>query len=341
MAISKLALAGFSHKTASAEVREALARLKPAEVLESLRAEGCAEAVVLSTCNRFEVAVAGDGEPAARLLERAVGLRPALKTGHEAVAHLFSVSAGLDSMVVGETEILGQVKAAYELSQGAGMTGKQFNVLFQRALFVGKKVRSETGIAVGQTSVASVAVQLAGSIFGGLDGREVLVLGAGSMAEVTVRHLLARRVSRVCIANRTFERAAALAERFDAGAIPWKDFPRELERADIVIASTGSPDAVLTEEMAKEAMRARSGRALFVIDIAMPRDVEEGVHSLENVYLYRLEHLETLAAENLRGRQCEIDRARELVRAKALEFAAWADSVASGNEISMRHAQRA
>lgn len=338
MAISKLALAGFSHKTATPEVREALARLKPPEVLESLRAEGCAEAVVLSTCNRFEVAVSGDGEPAARLLERAVGLRPALKTDHEVVAHLFTVSAGLDSMVVGETEILGQVKAAYELSQAAGMTGKQLNVLFQRALFVGKKVRSETAIAVGQTSVASVAVQLAGSIFGGLEGREVLVLGAGSMAEVTVRHLLGKRVSRVCIANRTFERAAVLAERFDAGAIPWKDFPGELERADIVIASTGSPEAVITKEMAAQAMQVRRGRPLFIIDIAMPRDVEEGAHSLENVYLYRLEHLEALAAENLRGRQGEIDRARELVRVKALEFSAWIDAAASGREASMRHA---
>jgi glutamyl-tRNA reductase len=338
MTISKLALAGFSHKTASSEVREALARLKPAEVLESLREAGCPEAVVLSTCNRFEVAVAGDGEPAARLLERAVGLRPALKTGHEAVSHLFTVSAGLDSMVVGETEILGQVKAAYELSLSVGMTGKQLNVLFQRALFVGKKVRSETGIAVGQTSVASVAVQLAGSIFGGLEGREVLVLGAGAMAEVTVRHLLGKRVSRVCIANRTFERAAALAERFDAGAIPWKDFPEELTRADIVIASTGSTEAVVTAEMVSQAMQARSGRPLFIIDIAMPRDVEEGAHALENVYLYRLEHLEALAAENLRGRQSEIDRARELVRTKAQEFSAWADAAAAGREASMRHA---
>lgn len=332
--MSRLALAGFSHKNAPEAVREALARLKPADVLGRLRAE----AVVLSTCNRFEIVVAGDPAPAIELLEKSAGAPPRVLEGPAAVEHLFSVAAGLDSMVVGETEILGQVKAAYELAHSAGMTGKRLNVLFQRALYVGKKVRSETGIAVGQTSVASVAVQLAGSIFGGLEGREVLVLGAGQMAEVTARHLLGKRVSRLVIANRTFERAAALAASFNAGALPWKDFPAELERADIVIASTGSPEAVVTEAMVCAALKARAGRPLFLIDIAMPRDVEETVHALEGVYLYRLEHLEALAAENLRGRVAEIDRARELVRARAAEFSSWIDSVAAGRETSMRHA---
>jgi len=334
MSTSKLAVAGYSHKNAGEGVREALARLKPLEILGKLGPE----CVVLSTCNRFEIVVAGDPKPAVELLERAAGAAPRVVEGAKAVEHLFEVAAGLDSMIVGETEILGQVKAAYELALGAGTTGKNLNVLFQRALYVGKKVRSETGIAVGQTSVASVAVQLAGSIFGDLEGREALVLGAGAMAEVTAKHLIGRKVSRLCIANRTFERAAALAARFDAGAIPWKDFPEELVRADIVIASTGSSEPVVTRGMVSAAMSKRSGRPLFLIDIAMPRDVEESVHALEGVYLYRLEHLEALAAENLRGRVAQVERARELVRDRALQFSNWMASVAAGREISMRHA---
>jgi glutamyl-tRNA reductase len=338
---------GFSHKSASVPVREGLARLPVAGVLEGLRREGWGEAVVLSTCNRFELFLAGAGRPrqAVDFLQQQTGLsldeHALLRQGPAAVTHLFEVSAGLDSLIIGETEILGQVKSAYETALANGSTGKSLNVLFQRALHVGKKVRSETGIAVGQTSVASVAVQLAESIFGGLCERRALVLGAGAMAELTARHLLGKKVAQLTISNRTFEKAAVLAEKLEAGALPWKDFPEALGLADIVIASTGSQRPVVTREMVAAALKARAGRSLFMIDIAMPRDVEDSVHELDQAYLYRLEDLEGIAAENLRGRAAEVERARGLVHGKAREFSAWLDSALSGREVSLRHSRPA
>lgn len=342
---SRLTLVSFGRRCPDA-AREALARLDPAAVLSSLSSRGYAEGAALSTCNRFEMALARGPRAceAVDLLETLAGqgLRAHARVYHEAEAarHLFEVASGLDSLVVGESEILGQVKSAYERSHSAGMTGKTLNVLFQRALYIGKRVRSETAIAVGQTSVASVAVQLAGTIFGGLQGRSVLVLGAGAMAEVTVKHLRCRGVSRVTIANRTFERAAALAARFEAGAVPWKDFPASLHEADIVISSTGAPEPVVSRALVESARRGRGSRPLFLIDIAMPRDVEEGAHELDGVYLYRLEHLEALAAENLRGREGEVALARALVEEKAAEFGAWLGSLGSERELSLKHSPR-
>ncbi len=345
-----LAFLGFSHRGAPIEVRESLA-LCAAGLLEELRAQGCEEAVLLSTCNRFELYLAGPlearetGERALRCLERAAErpLREHARTsaGAAAARHLFEVASGLDSLVVGETEVLGQVKAAYEAALAAGMTGKCLNVLFQRALYVGKRVRCDTAISVGPTSVASVAVQLAESIFGSLARSEVLILGAGAMAELTARRLLSGRVARLAIANRTWERAAELAGRFGADAVAWERFPEEVGRADVVICSTGSPRPVLTREMVASASKTRAGRALFLIDIALPRDVEEAVHGLDNVYLYRLEDLETIVAENLKNRGGEVEKARALALAKAAEFSAWADSVSAGAETSLRHGDRA
>lgn len=342
----ELTLIGVSHKNAPVGVRECLAVLPTADVFERLRERGCSEAVLLSTCNRFELYLFGlDKLRATALLESISGLNLSahayVHTGARAVEHLFDVSAGLDSLVVGETEILGQVKAAYEVAKGARMTGKRANVLFQRALYVGKKVRNDTAIAVGQTSVASVAVQLAESIFGHLAESAVLVLGAGAMAELTARHLMSKKVRKLTISNRTYERAAGLAGRLKADALAWDKFPAALETCDVVIASTGSDKAILTREMVEAALPRRSGRSLFIIDIAMPRDVEETVHGLEHVYLYRLEDLEAIVADNLKSRGGEVERARGIARAKAEEFAAWLDSVAAGREISLTHAEEA
>jgi len=342
----KLTLVGFSHKNAQIGLRERLAVLSAPRLLEALHEEGVREAVLLSTCNRFELYLAGGSPQAAALaaIERLAGMPLAgcayLRSGREAVRHLFAVASGLDSLVVGETEILGQVKGAYEEARRAGMTGKHCNVLFQRALYVGKKVRSDTAIAVGQTSVASAAVQLAESIFGSLAGSEVLILGAGAMAELTAQHLLSQKVSRLVISNRTRERAEALAGRFGAEALAWEEFPQALRRVDIVIASTGSPIPVLTREMVGSCLKARAGRSLFIIDIAMPRDVEESVHGLEHVYLYRQEDLEAIVAKNLENRAGELERAWGLVEEKATEFAVWQESVAQGREISLKHAPK-
>lgn len=342
----EFSLAGFSHKNAPLEIREILARLNAAETLDALRGEGCSEAVVLSTCNRFEVYLCGPaGSPGAswavQFLEnrcgRSLGGHAYLRSGAAAVGHLLEVAAGLDSLVVGESEILGQVKGAYEAARSRGMTGKGANVLFQRALFVGKLVRSETGIAVGQTSVASVAVELAGSIFASLRDCRVLVLGAGAMAELAARHFQSRKAARVTIANRTRDRGRELARLLNAQSIPWEEFPDELSRADVVLCSTGSDRPVVTREMAENASALRRGRSLFLIDIAMPRDVEEGVHGLEQVYLYRLEDLEGIVADNLRSRGGEIERARALVGEKASELSRWIESLASDRELSLRH----
>ncbi len=339
----------WSHRSGDAAAREALAAVPVERVLSELKARGVGEAAALSTCNRFELYVAGtpaappDAEAVLAALAELSGFPvsagAARRDDAEAVAHLFGVSAGLDSIVIGETEILGQVKAGYEAAKTAGLTGKRLNVLFQRALYVGKKVRSETAVAAGSYSVPSVAVQMAESIFGDLRGRSALVLGAGAMAELAAKHLVARGVARLSVANRTWERAYQLAARFAGEAVKWDAFPAELEKADVVIASTGAPTAVVTREMVERAARARGGRSLFFIDIAMPRDVEESVHALDNVYLYRLEDLEAIVSKNMAGRAEAMASARAIVADKTAEFDAWANSLSSGRERSLKHSE--
>jgi glutamyl-tRNA reductase len=345
----RLVCLSWSHRARQSEAREALAAVPAETVLAELRRRGLTEAVALSTCNRFELYAAGAPDAApepGRLLatlEELAGasLRGAVEAREdgEAVSHLFSVAAGLDSLVVGETEILGQVKVGYEKAKSAGMTGKRLNVLFQRALFVGKKVRTETAISSGAASVPSVAVQLAESIFGALAGKEALILGAGAMAELAAKHLAARG-ARLCVANRTWERAYQLAARHQGEAVRWEDFPAALARVDAVIASTGAPSAVVTRAMVEEASARRGGRSLFLIDIAMPRDVEESAHGVDGVYLYRLEDLEAIVARNLASRAEAMADARRIVEDKAAEFGAWARSLSTGRELSLKHSGR-
>ena len=339
---------GISHKSGTVALREALAALPLGRALAALR-EICPEGVVLSTCNRFELYAAAEGGGAGELSSRlgrvvdslagrdAAASSYALE-GRAAVAHLFRVACGLDSLVVGEAEILGQVKSAYEAARQAGMTDKRTNVLFQRALFVGKKVRSETGIAVGHTSVASVAVDLAERIFGSLREKEVLILGAGKMAELTSRHLASAKIGRLVVSNRTWEGARELAGRFGGEPLRWESFPAALENVDIVICSTGSERPVVTRELVAAATAARRGRSLFFIDIAMPRDVEESVHRLEHVYLYTLADLEGIARENVARRQGEFEAATRMAGAKAEEFSAWEASIGTAAEGSLKHA---
>ena len=344
----QIVAAGLSHKNAELALRERFAVLSHADIYQRLKQIEIPDAVVLSTCNRFEIYAAGfsSGVDAAsillRFLEDLIG-EGSLKddlylySGRTAVEHLFNVASGLDSLVIGETEILGQVKEAYERAKNLGCTGKLGNVLFQRALYIGKKVRSETGIAVGQTSVASVAVELAQSIFGDLSKSSVLILGAGQTAELMARHLLSKKVSQLFISNRTKERAEVLAQNLGAEAVPWENRAETLSNADIVLASTGSPEAVITKEMIAAALKNRAGRSLFIVDIAMPRDVEEGVHAFEHVYVYRLEDLERVVAHNLQNRSAEIEQAKSLVNRKTEEFCAWLESIQSGQERSFKH----
>lgn len=340
----------WSHRSSAAPARETLAAVPVERVLAELKSRGCAEAVALSTCNRFELyaaCAAGEELSSARYLAALEALAGASVTGEvearedrAAALHLFAVAAGLDSLVIGESEILGQVKAAYETAKSAGMTGKRLNVLFQRALYVGKKVRSETAIAAGSSSVPSVAVQLAESIFGRLEGKAALVLGAGAMAELAAKYLKARGVGRLSVANRTWERGYALAARFHGEAVRWESVPDALAASDVVVASTGAPEAVVTRAMVEAACGRRGGRSLFLIDIAMPRDVEESVHELDGVYLYRLEDLESIVARNLSQRAEAMAAARSIVEDKASEFELWARSLAAGREISFKHSER-
>ncbi|OGR85348.1 MAG: glutamyl-tRNA reductase [Elusimicrobia bacterium RIFCSPLOWO2_01_FULL_54_10] len=342
-------MVGISHKTAPVELREKLSfgeeEIKKA--LQELRQfPSEEEAVLLSTCNRTELYIhSHDAEHSARtvkfLKERfgEPGLDSHLyfKEGESMVRHLFSVASGLDSLVQGEQEIQKQVKDAYSSAQAFNLTSKLFNVLFQRALYVGKLVRTHTGIAHGALSVGSVAVSLAEKIFGDLSRSSVLLFGAGEMAEICARHLISKKVRNLMVANRTLENAQTLAQDFKGEALSLEAGLERVHSADIVITSVASERPILTDSAMKEAMRRRGNRSLFVIDIAVPRNVETSVHSLDNLYLYNIDDLEAIAAENLRSRGGEIEKARAIANLKATEFWDWAKSLQDGGERSFKH----
>ncbi|MGH8048566.1 MAG: glutamyl-tRNA reductase, partial [Chthoniobacterales bacterium] len=300
--------AGINHHVASVDVRErfAVPNHEVAGVLESMRGiEGLSEAVVVSTCNRVEFYAASlcperayDGLCA--LLETRAGIAPPLYH-HDtptSVRHLFRVASGLDSMVLGETEILGQVKNAYATAADAGSTSRTLNKLFQHAFRVAKSVRTETQITRGATSVGAVAVELAGKIFGDLGSRRVMVLGAGETSERVARSLVSRGVKTVIVSNRTFDRAAELAGEIGGMAIHFDHWRNEFPDVDILISSTAAPHHVLTREQLEPMMRQRAGRPLFIIDLAVPRDIEPSVNTLSGVFLYDIDSLQEIATRS-------------------------------------------
>ena len=328
----RLFVAGLSYKTAPVEVREKLA-----VQTSRLRCYGCrlklggalSEVVLVSTCNRVEIYGVTErlSVDPSRLFEQIAGnqfdFSPYLyfKEGLEAAAHLFSVAGGLDSMVLGETEITGQVKQAYQAAQEAKLTGKVTNRLFQTALQTAKEIRTQTGIGRGSTSVGSVAVELAERIFDrNLSQKTVMIIGAGKMGEACVRHLAKKAAHAVLVANRSFERAARLAQEFGGRAVLFEDFPSALVEADIVVSSTGCPDTILHREDLAAIMPARRNRPLFLIDIAVPRDIDADVQQLDNVFLYNVDHLEGIVRENLRLREQELAGCRDIIaqRSQAL-----------------------
>jgi glutamyl-tRNA reductase len=342
---------GLNHRTAPVSLRErfavslaeipaALARLKTAGAVE--------EAVLLSTCNRFEVYLRAPDLQAAQAAVRkdwetwqGQSLMPDqfyCLESENAVRHLFRVAAGLDSMVPGEHEILGQVKQAYQTAQHGGFTGKLLNVLFQRSLFVGKRVRTETGLALGSASVASVAVTLAERIFGSLVGRRVLVLGAGAMAELAVKHLQSQKVQSVSVANRTFEHAVELARACGGSALTWDEGLRQLAVADIVIGSVSVPEPILRMEHLKAALAERRGRSLFLIDIAVPRCMDPAVNSLDNLYLFNLDDLQKIVVENGARRATEIAKAETMIEDQTRVFTHWLDAHRAGLTVGLKHA---
>ena len=332
-----IVVVGLNHTTAPVAVRERLAFSDAtlAEALAYFRPPEAQELVILSTCNRVEMYmqtsdVDASMASAVAFMAACHAVPPTQFTPHlyqlsdlEAVRHLFRVAASLDSLVLGEPQILGQVKAAYLAAQAAGRTGMIFSQLFERALRVAKTIRTETGISDHAVSVSYAAVELAKKIFESLQQRTVMVLGAGDTAELAARHLVSQGVTSVFIANRTSERAVLLAQALQAKAIPWEAFPEHLAYTDIVISSTSAPHPIIQPAMVREALRARRSRPMFFIDIAVPRDVDPAVNTLENVFLYDIDDLQNVVQENRRERQREALEAEALVWQEVRQFQQW------------------
>jgi glutamyl-tRNA reductase len=334
-----IVLVGLNHRSAPVDLRERLAfrREQLPEAFNRLRGEvGLREAAILSTCNRVEIyagapALDGTLERLHRFLSRhadleLAGLSPRLYSFVEprrVVRHLFSVASGLDSMVLGEAEILHQVKDAYELARSAGATGKLLNGLFQRALNTGKTVRSRTGIGRGCTSVGTVAVQLAEKIFGDLSRASVLLIGAGKIGEITLKRLAERGAGELRVMSRTLERAAGLAADYRATAVPASALADQLPEADIIITSTSAPVFLLRREELAAAMRQRHQRPLCIVDLGVPRNVEPSIGTLENVYLFNVDDLQTLVRHHHGERQRALGESEDIINRKVDLFLAW------------------
>jgi glutamyl-tRNA reductase len=333
-----LLLVGASHRTAPVELRERLdfgSRGLDAAVRALAERQSAAEAVVISTCNRAELYVVCEQPSAA--VDDLVGfiadfhqlsaeqIRPHLYShvDHEAARHLFRVSSGLDSMVVGEPQILGQIKEAYSVATTVQTAGPLLNKLFHWAFGVGKRVRTETALAEGAVSVSFAAVSLAKKIFGNLNGRRVLVIGAGEMGKLTAIHLKAQGVASVVITSRTLAHAQQLAEEVGGTVAAWSTLPQALLEADIVITSTGSSTPILSKAQVKEAVPASRTRPLFLIDIAVPRDVDPRAAEIEQVFLYNIDDLQSIVRENLQKRGHEVSRAEQIVEEEVTKFASW------------------
>ncbi len=326
---------GLSHKTAPIDIRERFAigdtHLGEVSALLS-KTEGLSEAVVISTCNRVEYYLAAnDGAHALKLTEEFAAQRAQQSAGEaffrfrgrDGIRHLFRVASGLDSMVLGETEILGQIKKAYSAAQGGGATSRCLNKMFQRAFNVAKEVRTQTGITRGAVSVGSVAVELAEKIFGKLEHCNVMILGAGETAEMTAKSLQSRGAKAIFVSNRTFARAATLAETLGGKAVHFDQWDAEFASIDILIGSTGAPHAVVPKAKLAPLMKRRAARPLFCIDLAVPRDFEPAVNDLDGVYLYDIDSLQSIADDGMRVRQSELVRCEQMIERHVEEFTAW------------------
>ena len=334
-----LLLVGISHRTAPVELRERL-DFQARGIEDALQALGsthaASEAVIVSTCNRAELYAACDDLPAGRAAIAAFisdyhGIDRSEVAPHiynvtdlDAARHLFRVAAGLDSLVVGEPQILGQVKDAHTVASAAHTSGTFLNRLFHASFAVGKRVRTETGLGSGAVSVSFAAVSLSKKIFGDLKGRDVLVIGAGEMGKLTALHMKSQGVHQVTIVSRTMAHAARTAEAIGgASAAPWEELDTLLGAADIVITATGAATAILTRAHLESLMRPRRNRPLFIIDIAMPRDVEAAAGEIEQVFLYNIDDLQATVRENLARRASEVSRAETIVSEEVEKFGQW------------------
>lgn len=334
-------LFGLNHKTAGVEVREAFA-LGDRPTLGELLVRGQArvrESLVLSTCNRVEVLVADvpgrDVKPAVLAAwaeycgQDPASLAPHLyeHVGLGAVEHLFCVASGLDSLVLGEPQILGQLKAAYRHAVSLGTAGVITNRLCHKAFSVAKKVRTATGIGASAVSISYAAVELAKRIFGEMAGKRAMLVGAGEMAELAALHLLNAGVSEILVANRTYARAEELAAKFKGRPVAFDEFLSRLPEADIVISSTGAPHVVIRAKDVRAVLKARKHKPMFFIDIAVPRDIDPDVNSLDNVYLYDIDDLQEVVEENLAQRREEAARARDIIGLQVERFGEWLKSL--------------
>lgn len=333
---------GTSYKTAPVEVRGRVAwtaEQLPAALQSLVGVPGLLEGAILSTCNRTEIyaVVRPDLDFRAALLDfwgRAKGVPAGELASHaylhqaaDAAGHLMRVASGLDSMILGETQILGQVKDAYTLAQERGTIGKVLHELFNRSIACGKRVHTETAISQNAVSVSYAAVELARKIFGRLEGRSALLVGAGKMGGLTARHLVDQGISEILVCNRTFNRAEEMAREFGGRAVPWEGLDDHLAAADVVISSTGAPGYVITREMVRRAMRLRRGRPLFLVDIAVPSDVEPEAGQIDNVFLYDIDDLESVVLANLEERAREAQKAERILAEEVARFQQWLRSL--------------
>jgi glutamyl-tRNA reductase len=337
-----LVLVGLSHHTAPLDVREriGISRSMLPAALERLASDGCDDAVLLSTCNRTEVyAIAADptemGERIAACLADYRGVQRQdidaalyVRTDADAARHLFRVSAGLDSLVVGEPEILGQVKDAYKIATEARGTGTVLNRLFHGAFAIGKRVRTDTGLSEGAVSLSYAALTLARKIFGDLKGQHFVVFGAGEMARLSALHFH-QHVASTTIATRRQDRGDALAAEIDGRVTPWDSRFEALANADVFVSATGSPDVVVTEPDMRRVLAARRGKPMFIVDLAVPRDVAPEVGRLEEVFLYNIDDLRGIVQENLARRQDAVAKAEHLVNDEVSAWYGWLRSRAA------------
>jgi glutamyl-tRNA reductase len=337
-----LILVGVNHKTTPVEIREKLAFTK-GKIEESidrlLSYPEIIEHTILSTCNRVEIyARANCQESAIKSIKQFIcdfhELSPIELEDHfysykntEAVEHLFRVSSSLDSMILGEAQILGQVKDAYSLARDLRSTGLVLNQLFEKAFSIAKKVREETGIAERSVSISSAAVELAQKIFDDLENHTVMLVGTGEMAELAAKHLISYGVKTVYVTSRTYERAANLARTLNGSALDFEAFKNELHRADIVITSTSASSFIIKKEMVEKAIHERKNKPIFFIDIAVPRDIEPDINDLENVYLYDIDDLHVVVSANMKEREKEAENAMNLITHEVTKFNNWIDSL--------------
>ena len=327
-----LALIGVNHKTAPIELRERIA-ISREELPETTRAladlPGVSECMIVSTCNRVEILAALESPEVdlTGFFQEHFGLDPALLAPHiyehrdkEAVRHLFRMAASLDSMVVGEPQILGQVKEAFAVARASGTVAGQLEHLLQSAFAAAKKARSETGIGSNSVSIASVAVDLARKIFGSLQGRTVFLVGAGKMSELAARHLVQQGAGAILVSNRTQERARRMAEEFQGRVIPFDQLYEAASDADIVISSTGAPHPIFRREHGQAFLRRRRNRPMFFIDIAVPRDVDPEMNNLDGIFVYDIDDLQQVAAAHMEERTREASDAETLIAGEVERF---------------------